>query len=517
MPRPKVDPVGAESADLVEDIAQYYDDPLGFVRAVFPWGQEGTILHDQEGPDEWQSDLLTTVGEEVRRRAFGEAMEAALRAAVVSGNGVGKSACVSWLILWFISTRSQPQIKITANTKTQLTGKTWRELAKWHKLMVHRDWFQWTATKLYLKSSPEDWYAEIIPWSKNNPEAFSGTHEKHVLQIFDEASGIEDEIWDMAEGAMTTPGAMWFVFGNPNRNTGRFRECWRRFRHRWLTFKVDSRTAKMADKAQIQAWIDDYGEDSDFVRIRVRGEFPRAASNQLIGEDLILSANKRWKDFIERAGWEEGRSVEPLWEVVAAARPLAPKILTVDVARYGDDQSVIGLRVSDIFIVLGRHRELDTEQLAWRVARFIDEIRPDAVFVDAVGIGAGVFDKLKHLGYEATEVNGGFKAAEQQRYFNKRAEMWVGGILDWLRKGAILQPDDQIKDDLTGLQYGFDDKGRFQLETKDDMKSRGMPSPDTGDALAQSFFMPVSTHGTADKIMAEMLARQRMSGSWMAM
>ena len=177
------------------DIANLYNDPLKFVYYVFPWGDAKTVLADEDGPDTWQIDVLTTIStklQETDALTDKEVLTAAIRIAVASGHGIGKTALVSWIILWFISTRDHPQIVVTANTLNQLTNKTWRELAKWKKLAIHGDWFEWTATKFYLKGEPETWFASAIPWSEHNSEAFAGTHEKHVLVIFDEASGISD-------------------------------------------------------------------------------------------------------------------------------------------------------------------------------------------------------------------------------------------------------------------------------------------------------------------------------------
>lgn len=494
MARKKVEAAPQESADLVEIIGRFDDDPLGFVLYVFPWAEPGTILHDEEGPDEWQVRFLLLLGKLVREGRMAEAA-AAIQIAVASGHGVGKTALVAWVILWFMSTRAAPQIVVTANTASQLTGKTWRELGKWHKLAIHKDWFQWTATKFYLKERPEDWFATAQPWSKERAEAFAGTHDKNVLMLFDEASAIDDGIWEVAEGAMTTPGAIWLAFGNPTRNTGRFRECFRRFRHRWHRMQVDSRKAKKADRTKIDAWIEDYGEDSDFVRIRVRGIFPRASSNQLIDGDLVEEAMRR--------------------KPHPGANDSAAKILVVDVARFGDDQSVVAIRQGTEFRVLRKYRELDLEQLSFRVAEWIDAETPDAVFVDANGMGAGVVDRLRALGYEVTEVNAGFKAADDRTYYNKRAEMW-GAARDWLRRGGCLPDDEELKDDLTGPEYGFDNKGRIQLESKDDMKARGLPSPDTGDCLAMSFFMPVAPRISRENLLARLHAQDRHAGSWMA-
>lgn len=520
MARRAVSKVRDEDAgdDLLGAVSRFVDDPLGFVLVSFPWGEAGTPLADEEGPDLWQAKVLHEISE--RLKLGGDAQEA-IRIAVASGHGIGKTALVAWVIIWFIATRANPQIVVTANTKNQLEGKTWRELAKWHKLSMVEGWFVWTATKFYHKAAPDTWFASAVPWTKERAEAFAGTHEKHVLLIFDEASAIADEIWDVAEGALTTAGAMQICFGNPTRNTGRFRECWRRFRHRWFTLQVDSRTAKKANQAQIRAWIEDYGEDSDFARIRIKGQFPRAASTQFIDSDTVEDAASRFlRRLEEKRERAAGRNVVvhglDIEEDVANRR--APLLMAVDVARFGGDESVIGLRRGDLFLIHKRYREVDTQQLAGYVAEAIGAYSPDAVFIDGVGVGAGVVDALRSRGFEVIEVNGGLKALDDRHYFNRRAEMW-DRMRKWLRAGGLIEDDQALKDDLTAPEYGFDMKNRWQLETKDDMRARGVPSPDSADALSMTFFSDValrpepSDGSLARKLQA--LSRTQ-AGSWMA-
>ena len=270
--------------DLIEDLAGFYGDPLGFVRWAYPWREPGALA-SESGPDDWQTDVLTRLGAAVKS---GKSANEAIRVAVASGHGIGKTALIAWIIHWFMSTREFPQVVVTASTQTQLSTKTWREVAKWHRLLINEHWFRWTATKFYHVQYPETWFASAIPWSENNADAFAGTHEKFVLIVYDEGNAISDIIWETTEGALTTPGALWMVFGNYTKNTGRFNDCFAgRMRERWMRFQIDSRTAKKANLAQINQWIEDYGEDSDFVRIRVRGVAPRAGSDQFIGQDLL--------------------------------------------------------------------------------------------------------------------------------------------------------------------------------------------------------------------------------------
>jgi hypothetical protein len=430
------------ASDVQFLVDRYVNDPVAFVREIL--GAE---------PDAWQTEVLTSIVDNQR-------------SAVASGHGIGKTALTSFIILWFMATRPYPQCVITANTKEQLTSKTWRELAKWNKRSKVGHWFTWTATKFYLTDAPDTWFASAIPQSENNSEAFAGTHEDHVLMLFDEASAIPDVIWEVAEGAMTTNGARWGAFGNPTRNTGRFRECFGRFKHRWHTMQIDSRSAKMTDKAQIESWIEDYGIDSDFVKVRVLGEFPSAGDMQFIPGQVAMDAQTR--------------------EVASQHGAL---VMGVDVARYGDDRSVIQFRRGrdarsmPTFV----YRSLDIMALASRVVEKIEEYGPTTVFVDGVGVGGGLVDRLSQLGYGRMtyEVNAGSAPDDKERFKNKRAEMW-GNMKDWLKEGAI--PNERAwYEDLCGLEYSYDMNQRLQLEHKEDMKKRGLASPDLGDALALTF------------------------------
>ena len=449
-------------ADLANAIGACWDDPLRYVLLAFQWGEKGTPLERYpDGPDQWQRDELRALGEWVRSGG-----QVAYRSAVASGHGVGKSALVAWIILWAMSTRPHLAGVVTANTMSQLTTKTWRELSVWHKRAINEHWFKWTATRFSCVESPETWGISAIPWSKDNSEAFAGLHAEDVLVIYDEASAIHDRIWEVSEGAMTTPGAMWVAFGNPTRITGRFKECFGRFRSLWRTSQIDSRTCRMTNKTELDRWVADYGEDSDFVRVRVRGVFPRAGTNQLIDSELVDLAVARQFD--------------------PAVLALSPLVMGVDVARHGDDQSVIVLRRGRGVESITRYRIPDTMQFAGKVAEAIVEHRPTATFIDASGIGWGVVDRVRQLGHAVIAVQTGERAINADRYFNRRSELW-GLMKDWLKDGASLPDDRELKDDLIGPEYGYDIRNRVQLEKKEDMKKRGLASPDSADALAVSF------------------------------
>lgn len=451
-------------AALVEDMAQFYDDPLGFVYYAFDWSSPELRNPDGTpgGPDEWQKAELEAIGAKLRNDPDGN-----VREATASGHGIGKTAFSSWICCWAMSTRAHLSGVVTANTMGQLSTKTWRELALWHKRLINRHWFKWSATKFWHVKEPETWYISAEPNTEHNSEAFAGRHAKYKVIIFDEASAIPDKIWEVTEGAMTDPRSIWLVFGNPTKNTGRFKACFTSDKARWGTRHVDSRTCKMTNKAELEEWITAYGIDSDFVRIRILGQFPRAGAMQFIPTDIVEKA------MLSEAAFE--------------AWCLTPVVIGVDVARYGDDKSCIAIRQGRKLHEVRKFRELNTMQLAAQVVVAMkDYSGAAAVFVDGVGVGAGVVDRLQMLGHPVIEVNGGSVAYDEIKYWNKTAEMW-DRMREWIRGAELPSGDNELRLALVGREYYFDDKERIRLERKQDMKKRGLASPDEADALAHSF------------------------------
>ena len=460
---------------LAEDIGRFSHDPLGFVRYAFPWGSGE--LSDYKGPEPWQVDILSTIA---KRLQDGARHQGPIQIAVASGHGIGKSALVSWLILWAMSTHEDTRGVVTANTGDQLRGKTWAELGKWHRNAINKHWFDLKAESIACSDTEhtKTWRIDASTWSEGRTEAFAGLHNKgkRILIIYDEASAIPDAIWEVFEGATTDKDTeiIWVAFGNPTQNTGRFFQCFGKYRHRWTTRQIDSRTVSITNKEQIQQWVDDYGEDSDFVRVRVKGQFPRAANNQLIPADIVDAARK----------------VKPV------SHTSDPIVIGVDVARFGDDRSVIAIRQGlDAKTRPWReYRGLDTMQLASEAAGIAMEITAQglqvaAIFVDGVGVGAGVADRLNQLGFPVIDVQSGAKSPDK-RYFNLRAKMWCD-MRDWLKKGGAIPDNQDLADDLIAPTYGYQSDMRIQLERKEDMRDRGLASPDYADALALTFAYPV--------------------------
>lgn len=469
--------------DLLADLASFSKDPLGFAVWAFPWGEPGP-LENEPGLEPWQVQILKDVRDGLLN------LDQAIMEAVASGHGVGKSALVSILILWAISTMEDTRGVVTANTETQLKTKTWAELGRWYQRFIAKELFKLTATAIY-SADPEHertWRIDMIPWSERNTEAFAGLHNlgKRVVMIFDEASAIPDVIWETAEGALTDKDTqiIWCAFGNPTRNTGRFRACFPGgvFAHRWNHYRVDSRTVRFSKKRQIQAWIDDYGLESDFVKVRVLGEFPSQGVNQFISLMDVEAA-------IERA---------------AQALMFDPLILGVDVARFGENESVIFPRkgLDARTMPFQRFLGLDTVQLAGKVAEVAIQNRADAVFVDEGGVGGGVVDILRRVNkVNVIGIQFGSKADRQfdelgERYAQKRSEMW--GLMRWnIRNGLALPDDKSLKEQLCAPEYALNKQDAIQLERKEDMSDRGAPSPDIADALALTFAYPVAPNPLA--------------------
>jgi hypothetical protein len=467
---------------LAERCAQLQHDPLGWVRQFYPWRETG-ILEREPGPEQWQADLLGHLGRELA------AGRSPVRVAVRSGHGIGKSSLMGMVRGWAMSTMCDTRGIVTANTGAQLAGKTLPEFSKWHHLQLNAHWFDGSQVYRYaLNPARRDtWRFDAVTWSAENPAAFAGLHNagRRIVLMFDEASEIPDVIWETAEGALTDVDTeiLFLAFGNPTQASGRFAACFGRDRHRWHTLEVDARAVRRTNKREIAAWIEAYGEDSDFVRVRVKGQAPRTGSQSLIGHDLVEAAMAR----------VPGPSISD------------PLVFGVDVARFGDDASVIVRRRGFDARTWPpiKYRGLDTMQLAARVVQQAEEDKPDAIFIDETGVGAGVVDRVRQLmansGTTVLGVNFGSASdraglmaagAADERYANKRAEMW-GAMREWLRRGGCIPADNELRDDLTGVQYGFTAKMEIQLERKEDMKKRGLASPDVGDALAVSLAYPV--------------------------
>lgn len=472
--------------ELVEAVADFEHDPLGYVLFAFPWGVANTDLANVKGPRRWQRKFLEGLGHRLQAQQL--TGHEVLQLAAATGHGVGKSALISMVLMWAMSTLEDTRVVVTANTEGQLASKTWPEFQKWHRMAINKHWFRFEATAMYSidESHKRSWRVDMIPWSETNTEAFAGLHNvgRRILLVFDEASAIADKIWEVAEGALTDSDTeiMWIAFGNPTRNAGRFFDCFNRLRHRWDCLQLDSRTVEGTNKAQLAKWVEDEGEDSDFVRVRIRGVFPRASTMQFINSEELTKSMKRLT-------------------VVGSHRNIA--IVGVDVARFGPCQSVIATRLgrdARQFPSIKR-RGLDGMQLAGLVAEHIKFLKGMGlrvvVFVDGGGVGGPVVDRLHQLGHDnVIEVQFGGDADDKRKYANKRSEMY-GRLRDWLPIGA-LPKDAELTNECAAVQYSFTNSDQIILMKKERMIALGMVSPDTADAYALTFAQVVPDPGPGD-------------------
>ena len=450
--------------ELIKNIGKFKYDPLGFVMYVFPWGLKGSPLENYPSPDVWQIDYLNDMKDRMLDNP-----STSLQYATSSGHGIGKSALTAMIILWFMSTRPNCAGVVTANTASQLQTKTWRELSVWLDRSINKHWFEITRDKIFHIDNKATWSISAITNSEKNSEGFAGLHglPESVLIIYDEASAIPDKIYEVTEGAMTTPGAHWHTFSNPTRNTGRFKDSFVRFKDRWITKQIDSRDCSLTDKKKLDEWVEDWGEESDFVYVRIRGMFPRASNTEFFPEELIEESARN--------------EVEPIDYMNH------PKILGVDVARGGGDSSVIFLRQGPKATILGTYQLQNLMDLAGKVVTLFNSERAAHIYVDSTGLGAGVYDRLKQINMPVTGVSFGTKAIDKRTYLNTRAEIY-GRLKTWMEQGGSIPQDPRLKQELKQQQFGYTEQLAIQLESKQRMRSRGLDSPDLTDALACTFF-----------------------------
>ena len=368
------------------------NDPLAFVRLAFPWKKPGTPLEHFDGPRKWQRDVLLELREHIKNNN-GKIDFETMRLAVSSGRGIGKSALVSWLTIWMMTTRIGSTTIVSANSEAQLRSVTWAEITKWLSMSIQSHWFEVSATRVL----PAKWIAELVErdlklgtrywgvegrlWSAENPDAYAGVHNfAGVMLVFDEASGIDDSIWSVAAGFFTenTPNRFWLCFSNPRRNSGYFYECFNSKRDFWRNKIVDARSVEGTDKAVYQQIIDEYGPDSSAAHVEVYGQFPNASDDQFISNSLVDEAMER-----------------PI-----IADQSAPIVVGVDPARFGADATVIAIRQGRDIIGIRRYRGDDTMEVVGRVIDVIEEFKPALVVIDEGGLGAGIVDRLKEQRYK---------------------------------------------------------------------------------------------------------------------
>ena len=435
----------------------------------------------QFNPDEWQSEVLMDI-------ANGP------RVSVRSGQGVGKTGLESVVALWFLSCFPYPKVVCTAPTRQQLHDVLWAEISKWQaKSSILKRILKWTKTKIYMRNYEERWFATARTATK--PENMQGFHEDYMLFIVDEASGVEDKIMEAILGTLSGPFNKLLMCGNPTRTSGTFYDSHNKDREDYKTHKVSCLDSPRTSKDNIAMLKRKYGEGSDVWRVRVEGEFPRGESDTFIALETALFA----KDEVR---------VDPSGDTL---------YIGCDVARFGDDETAIYARIGMAVVGSHFHHKEGTMVTAGWVLHLIKTVRaehPEVSYVqiriDDDGVGGGVTDRLNevneemNLRYEIVPVHNG-SASDDEHYGNKGSETW-GNVKELLEEnmsnyilgqpGVLQLPDDEkLVTQLTTRKWRMGSNGRIYLERKEEMKKRGLPSPDRADAFALTLMKIESDSG----------------------
>lgn len=421
---------------------------------------------------------------------------------VRSGHGIGKSAVEAWTVIWFMSTRPFPKVACTAPTQHQLFDILWAEISKWlrHAPQLEAE-FVWTREKVYLKGYAEEWFA--VARTATKPDALQGFHADDILYIIDEASGVKDNIFEPVLGALSTPGARLLMCGNPTQLQGFFYESHTKNKSSYSAFHIDGRKSSRVSKEFIDTIIRMYGEDSDVFRVRVAGEFPLSESDVFIPISLVE------------------KSI--MTEYTPRKIPHSIRI-GCDVARFGDDKTIIGSKVDEKAVINKKRQGQDTMKTADDIVLlYYDLLRQHPEYKDAVtvcvddgGVGGGVVDRLRQMKKNAPEnlaqlnvVPVKFGQRIKHKYYHDSTTYMMAMVKKLLSPHdeetgeekpveLILPNDDDLVAQLSGRKYWLTENSKIKVESKDDMKERGQHSPDEADCILL-LCVPVSQPKTTAK------------------
>ncbi|TKI72633.1 terminase B [Lysinibacillus mangiferihumi] len=442
---------------LVNLIDVYWDDPVAFVQDIL-----------QVNPDEWQSETLA-------------ALATKPKVSVRSGQGVGKTALEAWSVIWFLCCRPNPKVICTAPTKQQLHDVLWAEIAKWLEGTLVNNFLKWTKTKVYMIGNEERWFATARTATK--PENIQGFHEDFMLFVVDEASGVADSIMEAILGTLSGAENKLLMCGNPTRTSGVFYDSHHRDRIDYQTLKVSSYDSKRTNKDNIASLLRKYGRDSDVARVRIFGEFPKGEPDAFISLFEVEKATRRVV-YVD----DDGNLDIPYSAVLS---------IGVDVARFGSDETTIFARIGKKVLGFERFQGQDTMKTAGEAIKKARELMREysklhcTINVDDDGVGGGVTDRLNEVvleeGYNITinRCSNGARANNSESYDDWGTESWA--VIKELLEDIEIPNDDELIAQLTSRKYRVTSKGKIKLERKEDMKRRGLPSPDRADGLALAF------------------------------
>lgn len=392
------------------------------------------------------------------------------RVTVRSGHGVGKSALEAWTIIWFLLTHFPAKVPCTSPTSHQLFDILWAEVAKWHQVLKERHpeiaaLIDRNSERIWLAGAPQESFAVARTSRPEQPEALQGFHAENLLFVIDEASGVSDKVFEVAEGALSTEGAYVLMCANPTRMSGYFYDSHHKARESWAAIHVNGEDVAGVSRSYIDEMRRKYGEESSIYRVRVRGDF---------------------------AGSEDG--VIPLEYVESATlrdvQAFGDEVWGLDVARFGSDRTALCKRRQNRLTekVRSWHGK-DTMQTAGLLKIEYDEAetKPVAIYVDVIGIGAGVVDRALELGLPVVGVNVAESPSAHEKYNRLRDELWFKAR-EWFEARDVGFVDDEaLIAELTLPTYKITSSGKIQVESKDELKKRGVVSPDLADSFCLTF------------------------------
>jgi hypothetical protein len=403
----------------------------------------------------------------------------------------GKTTSLAWLVIWYLSCFKDARIPCTAPTAHQLFDLLWPEIYKWRSRMLplFRDRIQMSSDRIYLTDNPGQ-YAVARTARKENPEALQGFHEGNLLFLIDEASGVDDKIFETAEGSLSTPGARIIMTANPTRTDGYFYRSQTTERKHWTTLTFSCIDSPLVTPDYVQSLKDRYGENSSVYKVRVLGEFPDGSDNAVIPLSWMEEAMDREVSY-----------------------PQSKKIAGLDVARFGDDKTALIIRQGGHVKYIDSWMKTDLMDSCGRVVNLYNEGHFDVICVDAIGIGAGVADRLKELSIPTVAVNVAETASYQDKFNRLRDELWwkvreFFEAKDCKLDSELLQCKDLLNE-LSIMTYKFSSNGKLQVESKDDLKKRGVASPNLADALCLTFYKGGSV---ANKVTARTFVKPKSLG-----
>jgi hypothetical protein len=426
------------------------------------------ILTYERHPDLFVEDLLGVTPQDWQREVMSAVAKGQRRCSIRSGHGVGKSSCASWLMIWFLLTRYPVKVVVTAPTASQLFDALFAECKRWIKELPTpiKSLLEMKSDRIELGSSPTEAFISARTSRSESPESLAGVHADHVLLVVDEASGVPESVFEAAYGSMSGKDATTILLGNPTRSSGYFYETHTRLRDSWWTKQVSCLDSPLVSPDFIQEMELKYGAESNAMKVRVYGEFPTAEDDTLISLHAVEQASKRTVEQPEGT----------------------PVVWGLDVARYGDDASVLCIRQGRHLMELHSWKKLSLMELAGRVLDLLhsSDEPPEEILVDSIGLGAGVLDRLRELDISARGVNVSESPAMADRYANLRAELW-DKTKDWFTQEVQIPNDDSLIADLTAPRYSFNSSGKMLVESKAETKKRLGRSTDFADSLVLTF------------------------------